>query len=173
MGRGIANPQTQRDSNSTVFEGLSTRAPRVDSLLHSGCADGGRQVCRRTSITSRCQAGAKKCRSIGVGLRIDFLARIRRSRSLYGLLVALCAIGVWRWEAYRAADPARATQPFRVGFVETPPYNIVAPDGSPSGPYIDIFQETCLTSSTLFGARAKDPKSTQTHMRHVDPYVTL
>jgi len=29
------------------------------------------------------------------------------------------------------------------------------------------------TSSTLFGARAKDPKSTQAHMRHADPHVTL
>jgi integrase len=29
------------------------------------------------------------------------------------------------------------------------------------------------TSSTLFGARAKDPKSTQAHMRHADPIVTL
>jgi signal transduction histidine kinase/DNA-binding response OmpR family regulator len=78
-----------------------------------------------------------------VGLYTDFRARKLRSRILYGLLFAFCAIGMWRWEAYRAADPARATQPFRVGFVETPPYNIVAPDGSPSGPYIDIFQEAC------------------------------
>ena len=29
------------------------------------------------------------------------------------------------------------------------------------------------TSSTLFGARAKDPKSTQAHMRHADPQITL
>jgi integrase len=29
------------------------------------------------------------------------------------------------------------------------------------------------TSSTLLGARAKDPKLTQSHMRHADPYVTL
>jgi len=35
------------------------------------------------------------------------------------------------------------------------------------------FQSLRRTSSTLFGARAKDPKSTQAHMRHVDPYVTL
>jgi integrase len=35
------------------------------------------------------------------------------------------------------------------------------------------FQSLRRTSSTLFGARAKDPKSTQTHMRHTDPYVTL
>jgi integrase len=35
------------------------------------------------------------------------------------------------------------------------------------------FQSLRRTSSTLFGSRAKDPKSTQMHMRHVDPYVTL
>ena len=35
------------------------------------------------------------------------------------------------------------------------------------------FQSLRRTSSTLFGARAKDPKSTQAHMRHSDPYVTL
>jgi hypothetical protein len=29
------------------------------------------------------------------------------------------------------------------------------------------------TSSTLFGAKAKDPKSTQAHMRHADPSITL
>jgi hypothetical protein len=33
------------------------------------------------------------------------------------------------------------------------------------------FQSLRRTSSTLFGARAKDPKSTQAHMRHSD--VTL
>jgi len=35
------------------------------------------------------------------------------------------------------------------------------------------FQSLRRTSSTLFGARAKDPKSTQAHMRHSDPQVTL
>jgi len=35
------------------------------------------------------------------------------------------------------------------------------------------FKSLRRTSSTLFGARAKDPKSTQAHMRHSDPYVTL
>ena len=35
------------------------------------------------------------------------------------------------------------------------------------------FQSLRRTSSTLFGSRAKDPKSTQTHMRHVDSYLTL
>ena len=31
------------------------------------------------------------------------------------------------------------------------------------------FQSLRRTSSTLFGAKAKDPKSTQAHMRHADP----
>jgi integrase len=35
------------------------------------------------------------------------------------------------------------------------------------------FQSLRRTSSTLFGARAKDPKLTQAHMRHTDPQVTL
>ncbi len=43
----------------------------------------------------------------------------------------------------RLGDPARAPKPFRVGYVDTPPYNTVAQDGSPQGPYIDIFVEAC------------------------------
>lgn len=35
------------------------------------------------------------------------------------------------------------------------------------------FQSLRRTSSTLFGAKAKDPRSTQAHMRHTDPHVTL
>jgi integrase len=35
------------------------------------------------------------------------------------------------------------------------------------------FQSLRRTSATLFGARAKDPKSTQAHMRHMDPTITL
>jgi integrase len=35
------------------------------------------------------------------------------------------------------------------------------------------FQSLRRTSATLFGAKAKDPKSTQAHMRHTDPHVTL
>jgi integrase len=35
------------------------------------------------------------------------------------------------------------------------------------------FQSLRRTSSTLFGAIAKDPKSTQAHMRHTDPLITL
>jgi integrase len=35
------------------------------------------------------------------------------------------------------------------------------------------FQSLRRTSSTLFGGKAKDPKSTQAHMRHADPQVTL
>jgi hypothetical protein len=35
------------------------------------------------------------------------------------------------------------------------------------------FQLLRRTSSTLFGARAKDPKSTQAHMRHADPHIAL
>lgn len=43
----------------------------------------------------------------------------------------------------RLGAPSRASKPFRVGYVDTPPYNTVAPDGSPKGPFIDIFTEAC------------------------------
>ncbi len=52
-------------------------------------------------------------------------------------------VGVCWWFFNRKYDPALASRPFRVGFVDTPPYNTVAPDGSPIGPYIDIFREAC------------------------------
>ena len=60
-----------------------------------------------------------------------------------GLFVALAAGGAWWLVSNRSGDPARAGKPFRVGYVDTPPYNTVAPDGSPRGPYIDIFAEAC------------------------------
>jgi len=82
------------------------------------------------------------CRSANVGEQTRFRGIRWKSLIICALLLAVCAGGLW-WGLRRAADPARATQPFRVGFVETPPYNIVAPDGSPRGPYIDIFQEAC------------------------------
>ena len=63
------------------------------------------------------------------------------ARVLLGLFVALIACGGWWWISNRGGAPARASRPFRVGYVDTPPYNTVAPDGSPQGPYIDIFNE--------------------------------
>jgi signal transduction histidine kinase/CheY-like chemotaxis protein len=59
------------------------------------------------------------------------------------LPVVLLALGGWWLVSNRLEDPARASRPFRVGYVDTPPYNTVAPDGSPKGPYIDIFNEAC------------------------------
>jgi hypothetical protein len=35
------------------------------------------------------------------------------------------------------------------------------------------YQSLRRTSSTQFGAKAKDPKSTQAHVRHADPSTTL
>ena len=58
-------------------------------------------------------------------------------------LSAFLALGGWWLVSIRLRDPARASKPFRVGFVDTPPYNTVAPDGSPQGPYVDIFAEAC------------------------------
>ncbi len=76
--------------------------------------------------------------------RIDFRARGWKSHALFWLAISLfVAWGGWRLVSDRLGDPARASQPFRVGYVDTPPYNTVAPDGSPKGPYIDIFAEAC------------------------------
>ena len=58
-------------------------------------------------------------------------------------LSVLLAWGGWCLVSNRLLDPARASKPFRVGYVDTPPYNTVAPDGSTKGPYIDIFAEAC------------------------------
>ena len=63
---------------------------------------------------------------------------------LLGLFAALLSAGgLWWWVSNRLADPSHASKPFRVGYIDTPPYNTIAPDGSPQGPYIDIFAEAC------------------------------
>jgi len=72
-----------------------------------------------------------------------FQAGGRKSRFLVGFFLALAAWGGWRLVSKRLGGPAKDPKPFRVGYVDTPPYNTVAPDGSPEGPYIDIFSEAC------------------------------
>src|SRR5580698_3647392 len=41
----------------------------------------------------------------------------------------------------RLHDPARATHPFRIGFQQSPPLQVVTPGGLPSGPAIEIISE--------------------------------
>ena len=46
------------------------------------------------------------------------------------------------WLAYdRHRDPTRVSQPFRIGFESSPPYQWVAADGSPAGPAIEAVTE--------------------------------
>jgi len=89
------------------------------------------------------KAGAAYCRSVTVGRYTDFRGGGWKSPVLLGLLLSLFACGAWWLRSNGLTDPARASRPFRVGYVDTPPYNTVAPDGSPKGPYIDIFAEAC------------------------------
>jgi signal transduction histidine kinase/CheY-like chemotaxis protein len=89
------------------------------------------------------QADATKCRSVTVGWYTYFRAGGWKSYALLGLFFSLTACGAWWLVSNRMGDPARTSKPFRVGYVDTPPYNTVAPDGSPKGPYIDIFAEAC------------------------------
>ena len=83
------------------------------------------------------------CRSVTVGWYADFRAGGWKPPTLVGLVFALFVCGGWWLLFNRLGDPTRTSQPFRVGYVDTPPYNTVAPDGSPRGPYIDIFAEAC------------------------------
>jgi signal transduction histidine kinase/CheY-like chemotaxis protein len=77
-----------------------------------------------------------------VGWYADFRAGGWKSPALlWLLLLVFLAGGAWWLLSNRLEDPARASKPFRVGYVDTPPYNTVAQDGSPQGPYIDIFNE--------------------------------
>ena len=79
-----------------------------------------------------------------MGPYTHFRVRGWKSYTLLWLVLAVfLAWGGWWLVSVRLGDPARASKPFRVGYVDTPPYNTVAPDGSPKGPYIDIFVEAC------------------------------
>ena len=76
-------------------------------------------------------------------LYAEFWTRRRKAFLALGLFASsLLGWGTWL-ASNRLKDPARASRAFRVGYVDTPPYNTVAPDGSPKGPYIDIFAEAC------------------------------
>ena len=59
---------------------------------------------------------------------------------LCAALIALVA-GLWIFE--RARDPTRPSKSFRIGFQNSPPYQYVASDGSPTGPAIEIVGGAC------------------------------
>jgi signal transduction histidine kinase/ActR/RegA family two-component response regulator len=71
--------------------------------------------------------------------RLRAALRDWRLRAAVALLASLL-LASWplkRW----IEDPARATRPFRIGYQQSPPFQLVAPDGSPTGPAIDIINE--------------------------------
>ena len=71
--------------------------------------------------------------------RLRVALRDWRLRAAVALLASLL-LASWplkRW----IEDPARATRPFRIGYQQSPPFQLVAPDGSPTGPAIDIINE--------------------------------
>ena len=57
------------------------------------------------------------------------------------LLIGLGSGGYWSLTHFE--DPARATRPFRIGFQNSPPYQLALPNGSPAGPAIEIVAEAC------------------------------
>src|ERR1051326_5275857 len=59
-----------------------------------------------------------------------------RLLSVLGAVLCLSASG-W-WLHARDHRPTRTSRPFRIGFQHSPPYQDVAPDGSPFGPAIEI-----------------------------------
>ena len=65
-----------------------------------------------------------------------------RRWGLWGLsgLVIVLAVAAW-WIDARLTDPTRASKPFRIGFQQAPPYQVIAADGSPAGPGIEIIAE--------------------------------
>src|SRR5690349_7447698 len=68
---------------------------------------------------------------------IRLWSRIRRLRVAF---VVVSVLGVaWLSVPRPADDPARATRPFRVGYQNSPPHQIVGADGKPAGPAIEIF----------------------------------
>jgi len=52
----------------------------------------------------------------------------------------MLALTVW-WVNRRLTDPRRSSQPLRIGYQVSLPYQIVTPDGSPSGPAVEIVRE--------------------------------
>jgi signal transduction histidine kinase/CheY-like chemotaxis protein len=56
-------------------------------------------------------------------------------------LIIIIAGGLSWWFETRFEDPSRASQPFRIGYQNAPPYQSVANDGSPAGAAIDIVSE--------------------------------
>src|SRR5882724_10652559 len=57
---------------------------------------------------------------------------------LAGLVVCLAAALVFH---RRSPDPTQASRPFRIGFQNSLPFQSIKPDGSPTGPAVEIVAE--------------------------------
>jgi PAS domain S-box-containing protein len=75
--------------------------------------------------------------------RSGFLQLIRWKRSLPLVAGLLTLIAAGWWVNEKLHNPARATQPFRIGFHSAPPNQNVTADGKPSGSAIEIIVEAC------------------------------
>jgi len=69
------------------------------------------------------------------------VAGVRRHWRPWGLAgVVICLSGGLLFHGW-LRDPTRTTRPFRVGFQNSFPFQAVAPDGSPTGPAVEIIAE--------------------------------
>jgi signal transduction histidine kinase/DNA-binding response OmpR family regulator len=57
--------------------------------------------------------------------------------------LVMLATGVW-WMNRRMTDPLRSSRPLRIGYQASLPYQIVTPDGGPSGPAVEIVREAAM-----------------------------
>jgi signal transduction histidine kinase/ActR/RegA family two-component response regulator len=72
----------------------------------------------------------------------ELIARLRKSWYFRIALVVSVFLLLGSWPlATWIQNPARAARPFRIGFQSSPPYQLIAPDGSPTGPAIELVKE--------------------------------
>lgn len=64
----------------------------------------------------------------------------RRQWQVLTAAALLLAMSVW-WVDRQMTDPRRSSRPLRIGYQESLPYQVVAPDGAPSGPAVEIVRE--------------------------------
>jgi signal transduction histidine kinase/CheY-like chemotaxis protein len=70
------------------------------------------------------------------------LDRLRRDWRLWTLAgIVLLSVGSVYWLTAVFRDPSRASRPFRMGFYNSWPNQLVAKDGSPDGPAVEIVKE--------------------------------
>src|SRR5580704_2061354 len=91
----------------------------------------GRQCADRKSVERSVSSVARLCQS-------------HPHRKVWMPILGLILLGLGAasyWTIVRLHDPARASKPFRIGFQLSPPFQMLAADGSPTGPAIEIVAE--------------------------------